>query len=185
MKSIRDDLGDLLRASYLPEKDAQSMLEKKKYKIDPELSSPESKVFVDETNTPLILHRGTSTFKDILDDGLLAIGLGKYGHRYKNAQRLTKKVEEKYQRPANAVGHSYGGWLAENSNASGNTLTYNKAVGLGDIGRKKTNRQHDVRTRGDVVSILSNTQRANTELLRNQNFFHNPLTAHDTNNLFY
>ena len=82
MKSIRHDLGDLLRASYLPEKDAQSLLEKKKYKIDPELSSPETKVFVDETNSPLILHRGTSTVKDIIDDGLVAIGLGKYGHRY-------------------------------------------------------------------------------------------------------
>ena len=185
MKSIRDNLGDLLRASYLPEKDAQSLLEKKKYKMDPELSSPETKVFVDEANTPLILHRGTSTFKDVVDDGLLAIGLGKYGHRYKNARRLTKKVEDKYQKPANAVGHSYGGWLSENSGASGNTLTYNKAVGLGDIGRKKTNRQHDVRTKGDIVSLLSNTQRANTELLRNRNFFHNPITAHDTNNLFY
>ena len=82
MKSIRQDLGDLLKASYLPEKDAQSLLEKKKYKIDPELSSPETKVFVDETNSPLILHRGTSTVKDIIDDGLVAIGLGKYGHRY-------------------------------------------------------------------------------------------------------
>ena len=159
MKSIRQDLGDLLRASYLPEKDAQSLLEKKKYKIDAELSSPESKVFVDETNTPLILHRGTSNVKDIIDDGLVAIGLGKYGHRYKNARRLTKKVEEKYQQPAHAVGHSYGGWLSENSGASGHTLTYNKAVGLGDIGRKKTNRQHDVRTKGDIVSVLSNTQK--------------------------
>ena len=185
MKSIRDDLGDLLKASYLPEKDAQSLLEKKKYKIDSELSSPETKVFVNEANTPLILHRGTSTFKDVVDDGLLAIGLGKHGHRYKNARRLTKKVEDKYQKPANAVGHSYGGWLSENSGATGNILTYNKAVGLGDIGRKTMNRQTDVRTKGDIVSVLSNTQRANTELLHNQNFFHNPITAHDTNNLFY
>ena len=56
MKSIRQDLGDLLKASYLPEKDAQSLLEKKKYKIDPDLSSPETKVFVDEAHQPLILH---------------------------------------------------------------------------------------------------------------------------------
>jgi hypothetical protein len=185
MKSIRQDLGDLLKASYLPEKDAQSLLEKKKYKLDPELSSPETKIFVDESNSPLILHRGTSTVKDIIDDGLVAIGLGKYGHRYKNARRLTKKVEDKYQQPAHAVGHSYGGWLAENSGASGNTLTYNKAVGLGDIGRKKTNRQHDVRTRGDIVSRLSSTQQANTETLKNKHFFKNPITAHDTVNLFY
>ena len=185
MKSIRQDLGDLLKASYLPEKDAQSLLEKKKYKIDPELSSPETKVFVDDTNSPFILHRGTTTLKDMVDDGLLAIGLGKYGHRYKNAQRVTKKVEDKYQKPATAVGHSYGGWLAENSGASGNTLTYNKAVGLGDIGRKKTNRQQDVHTKGDIVSVLSNTQQTNTELLNNKNFIHNPLTAHNTNNLFY
>ena len=66
---------------------------------------------------------------------------------------------------------------------SGTTPAY--IFGLGDIGRKKTNRQHDVRTKGDIVSLLSNTQRANTELLRNRNVFHNPITAHDTNNLFY
>ncbi len=142
-------------------------------------------MFVDEAQQPLILHRGTSTVKDIIDDGLVAIGLGKYGHRYKNARRLTKKVEDKYKQPAHAVGHSYGGWLAENSGASGNTLTYNKAVGLGDIGRKKTNRQQDVRTRGDIVSRLSTTQRTNTELVRNKHFLKNPLTAHDTGNLFF
>jgi hypothetical protein len=123
--------------------------------------------------------------KDVVDDGLLAIGLGQYGHRYKNAQRVTKKAEEKYHKPATAVGHSYGGWLAENSRASGTTMTYNKAVGLGDIGRKKTNRQQDVRTKGDIVSVLSNTQRTNTETLDNKHFFHNALTAHNTNNLFY
>jgi len=50
-------------------------------------SSP--KVFVDEnTNRSIIIQRGTTNVKDVLDEGLIAIGLGKYASRTKNAERL-------------------------------------------------------------------------------------------------
>lgn len=184
-KQIRNDLGDLVKASYLPQKEAQSFLEKKKYKLDPELSKMDTKVFTDENNTPLIIHRGTHTLKDVIDDGLLAVGLGKYGHRYNEAQRITKNAEDKYNKPANTIGHSYGGWLSENSGAKGNIVTYNKAVGLGDIGKKKnSNRQLDVSVKGDRVSGLGLTQTANKETIENKHQNKNFITAHDTDNLF-
>ena len=64
-------------------------------------------------------------------------------------------------------------------------MTYNKAVGLGDIGTKKnSNRQFDVRTSGDIVSGLGFTQSANKETLDNKNFFKNALTAHGSDNLY-
>ena len=42
---LREDTGDLLKASYLPQKDAQAKMEKKGYKYDPQLSSMASKVY--------------------------------------------------------------------------------------------------------------------------------------------
>ena len=183
--SYRNELGDLVKASYSSQKDASKILNNN-YTIDKDLSKMNSKVFVDKrTNKPVILHRGTVTAGDVFNDGLLAVGLGRFSGRNKQAKRLTKKVEAKYGQPATAVGHSLGGWLAERSGGHGDILTYNKAVGLGDIGTKKNSqRQFDVSTRGDVVSGLGITQKANKEVLDNKNKFKNPLTAHGSNNLY-
>ena len=107
----RTDLCDLVQATCQSQKDAKKLLGDR-YTADPQLSSMNTKVFVDKkTNKPVVLHRGTTTLKDVLDDGLLSVGLGKYGFRYKNAQRVTKKAEEKYKQPAGVVGHSYGGYI--------------------------------------------------------------------------
>ena len=181
----RDELKDLVKASYSSQKDASKLLNGN-YTIDPQLSKMNTKVFLDRrSNKPVILHRGTTTIKDVFDDGLLAVGLGRFSGRNKQAKRLTKKVEAKYNAPATAVGHSLGGWLAERSGGHGDILTYNKAVGLGDIGTKKNSqRQFDVSTRGDLVSGLGITQKANKEVLDNKNTFKNPLTAHGSNNLY-
>ena len=90
-------VGDILNSSYLPQKEAQSVLERHKLKLDKDLSSMESKVFVDEnTNRPIIIHRGTTNVKDVIDDGLISLGLGKYASRTKNADRLALKLENKY-----------------------------------------------------------------------------------------
>jgi hypothetical protein len=181
----RNDLKDLVKASYQSQRDAKILLGDR-YSPDTALSSMNTKVFVDnKTKKPVILHRGTVTAGDVFNDGLLAVGLGRFSGRNKQAKRLTKKVEAKYNAPATAIGHSLGGWLAERSGNKGDTLTYNKAVGLGDIGTKKnSNRQFDVRTKGDIVSGLGFTQSANKETLDNKNFFKNALTAHGSENLY-
>jgi hypothetical protein len=115
--------------------------------------------------------------KDFIDDGFIGLGLGDYGFRSKNAKRLTQKVEAKYGKPANAVGHSYGGKLIEDSGAKGKIITYNKAVGLGDIGKKISKNQLDVRSEGDIISLPSLSQRGGKrELVKNKN--KNPLYAH-------
>ena len=186
---LRSDLGNLLKSSYLPQKEAAKKMAKDGYKLDPQLSTMASKVYVSPNGKPVITHRGTTTVKDIIDDGLLAVGLGKYGFKYKGAQRLTKKVEDKYKQNADVVGHSYGGWLAENSGAHGDIVTINKAVGLGDIGKKKNStRQLDVSTKGDLVSALGVTQNANKEIIDNRfkskDPFKNALNAHKTDSLF-
>ena len=181
--NYRSDLANLVKASYSSQKDAQKILNNN-YTIDKELSKMNSKVFLDKrTNKPVILHRGTVTAGDVFNDGLLAVGLGRFSGRNKQAKRLTKRVEAKYNAPATAVGHSLGGWLAERSKNKGDVLTFNKAVGLGDIGTKKNSqRQFDVRTSGDIVSGLGFTQKANKETMDNKNVFKNALTAHGSNN---
>ena len=185
---IREDLGDLLKNSYQPQKIAKANLAKKGYGYDDQLSTMNTKVFVKD-GKPVVVHRGTTTLKDVVDDGLLALGLEKYGFRYKNAKRITEKAEKKYGQSADAIGHSLGGSLAERSGAHGNVLTFNKGVGLGDIFTKKNSaRQLDVSTRGDLVSGLGKTQNANKEVIDNKfkskDFFKNALNAHGTDNLF-
>lgn len=179
---LRTDTYDLLKASYLPQSEAALRMQQKDYQYDKDLSSMNTKVFVKD-NKPVIVHRGSVTAKDWFDDGLVAVGLGKYGHRYKNAQRVTQKAKEKYNSPVDSVSHSYGGWLTENSGADGNLITYNKAAGLGGIGKTIPSNQLDIRTKGDVPSLLSHLQHSNKEIIHNKHLNKNILTSHNLDNL--
>lgn len=182
-------LKTLLNASYQSQKDAQSTLEKRKkpLKLDTELSTMQQKVFVNENNNrPIILHRGTTTVRDKVDDGLIAFGLGKYGFRYNDAVRVNKKAEAKYGKVPVNVGHSYGGWLAENT-GKGKVITYNKAAGLGDIGKQISKKQTDFRTSNDPVSALSTTQSGGKKVTIEAKKL--PILSHSTdeipNSIFY
>lgn len=179
---LRKDVPYLLKASYKNQKEAAEDLKKRGYDYDNELSNNETKIFV-KNKKPVIVHRGSKRLSDWAEDGLIFLGLGDFGHRHKQSQRITKKVEKKYG-SADTVGHSLGGRLAENSGAHGEIITYNKAVGLGDIGKKKNSkRQLDIINNGDIVSILGNTQNSNKEHLNKGSFF-NPIKAHNVDHLF-
>ena len=91
---LRNDTGDLLKASYLPQKDAKAKMAKRGYGYDDQLSTMNTKVFISPDGKPVISHRGTKTIKDIADDALVALGLGKWGFCYKNAKRITDKAEK-------------------------------------------------------------------------------------------
>ena len=125
-KKLRKNAGDFLKASYETQKDAEARMSKKGYTYDKDLSSMESKVFVNKNGKPTIVQRGSTRLSDWAEDGLIAVGLGGLGNRQKKAIELNKKVEEKYGRNADAIGHSLAGWLVENSGAHGNIITYNK-----------------------------------------------------------
>lgn len=188
--NLRNDLGDLLKSSYLPQKEAAEKLGKKGYKHDSDLSTMNTKVFINEYDEPIIIHRGSVTAQDWIDDAKIAIGLGKTTQRLKDAREITRKVEEKYRKPASSIGHSYGGYLAENVGAKGNIITYNKAAGLGDIGTKKNSaRQLDIFAEGDIVSkIAQNTQTSNKQFVKNKrSSILKPIRivkAHEIENLF-
>jgi len=180
----KEHIKALLKSSYLPQSEAQEQMKHLGYGYDNSLSSMQTKVFVSPEGRPTIVHRGSVTAKDWIDDGLISLGLGKSGHRYKNAVRVTKKAEQKYKQGADTVSHSYGGWLGEHSNAKGEIVTYNKASGLADIFAELPPNQTDIRTMGDLASLLSKSQSGgNRQLIQNQNASKNYLTAHSINNL--
>ena len=172
-------LQPILQASYLNQADASKKLNDLGYKYDPELSTNESKVFVDKKGNPNIAFRGSKRiFDDFLGSDLkLALGLEKYDKRFQEAQKLTKLVEDKYNKPVNVFGHSLGGSLAEKSGAHGKIMTYNKgAAGILDIGKKIPNNQTDFRNKNDIVSVLSLTQdHSDGKLKQNNNNVNNPL----------
>ena len=191
---MHNDLYHFLESGYKNQKEAKQEMKKYGYDYDSQLSNNESKVFL-KNGKPTIVHRGSKRVKDwLVDDALIFLGLeGKaapifnyLGHplRSTKAKEITKKVEEKYKTSADTVGHSLGGRLAENSGAHGNITTYNKAVGLADIGTKKNSeRQLDIRNSGDIVSVLGHTQKANKHQISSGMSFFNPIKAHDLTHL--
>jgi hypothetical protein len=169
-----------LDASYLTNKKAEKKLANHGYTLDKKLSNRESKVFTDKQGNATIAYRGTQNIKDGKTDALIMMGMGKNTKRLNDTKKKAKKVEAKYGK-ANAVGHSLGGYLAENSGVKGNVVTYNK-LALG--GRNNNDNQTDVRTVSDIVSILTPQSKRNVGIVpRNITHLVNPLKSHDTSHL--
>jgi hypothetical protein len=156
---MNDNLKPILKASYEQTKDARNTLRDAGYTLDQQLSNMNSKVFTDPFGKPHIAFRGSKHILDwVRDDPLIALGLGSYAPRVKQAQDLTKKVEAKYGMPVDVFGNSLGGALAERSGAHGKIVTHNKAVAITDIGKTIGKNQKDIRTLNDPVSLLALTQ---------------------------
>ena len=150
------DRNDILKTSYLNQKEAKNKFNNSGYKYDDNLSSNDAKVFVDENGKPNIAFRGTKPrFKDYVSDLALLTGLEKYDTRFKESQRITQLVKEKYGKEPDVFGHSLGGALAEKSGSKGNIITDNKGVGVSGIGRTVPKNQQDYRNKNDFISLLS------------------------------
>lgn len=147
------DLARLLAFSYGQQPPPEG------YTLDEDLSSANTRVLRDnQTGGPVVVHRGSATLGDWVQDGAIASGHGYLTPRYWKARSVTSKAEKKYGQPAEAVGHSLGGWLAENSGAKGSIQTYNKIVAKADMFKPVASNQTDYRTSKDVVSALAPTQ---------------------------
>lgn len=169
---------DFLDASYKSNKHASKVAKKHGYTLDKELSGSRHKVFVNKKGEPTAVYRGTKTKRDVIAVAGLATGLFKHTKRYKQTQKDTKKIKEKYKgKSLTAAGHSLGGKLAEGVGAK-KVITYNKAIGIKDIGRKRSKGQVDIRNKLDPVSALSFTQREGKNTSRNHSFKQNKLNSH-------
>lgn len=145
-------LKNALKSSYMNNDKAEKELQKSGYTLDKELSGQRAKVYTDKNGKPTIAYRGTNNLKDWFTDLSIPLGFAHKTNRVKHAKMVAKQVETKYGQPANAVGHSLGGYLAEVSGVNGKVATYNKA----SVGMKHHNaHQIDIRTKKDIVSMLT------------------------------
>ena len=169
---------DIFQASYDNPKQAEERLAKYGYKFQSDLSSPESKVFLTETDEPVILHRGTHRIGDVGTD-LNSILLGREGRRTREAKDLTQKVKQRYNKPVTAYGTSLGGFLAEKSDAD-KVVTYNKGISPKDIFKRRKETQTDIRTNKDLISLPSIFQRGGKTKTIKVPFYTDVVTAHTT-----
>lgn len=157
-----------LKAGY-GDKKATNMLEKRhSYLRDKELSNEHTKVFYNENQNPLIVSRGTVNKRDVANDALIAAGLGSFGNRYLKTRDIVKKTEAKYKKPADIVGHSLGGYYAQNSGVHGKITTVNKAITPSGVFKTIPKNQTDYIVKGDPVSALAYTQFGNKHIIQNK-----------------
>lgn len=177
-------LHDLIESSYKRNRQAEDAGFKHGVQLDHNLSNSEHKVFVDpNTNNSTVVFTGSRKASDwLITNPMIALGLQKYTPRFKNSEKLVKKVKDKYNGTITAIGHSLGGRLAESAKAD-KKITINKAVGLGDIGKKINKNQTDIRTNKDIVSGLATTQKYKNNLVTIKTKGANLLDAHSYKHL--
>lgn len=178
----KTNFADILKASYMPQKQASSYLQEKYgYNYDKDLSSMEQKVFITPQGKPIISERGSVRLSDWLyEDPRLITFAGQFGgdtRRVANAKNLSKAVEEKYGIAPTLVAHSLGGYLSERAaRPNSEVFTYNKASGFPSIFGSTPKNQYDYRTSLDIPSALSQFQFGNRTTLPGS---WSPIDSHD------
>lgn len=177
------ELKDLLQAGYDPKKHNVG-----DFVLDKSVSSGTSKVYYDkETGRAVVVHRGTQGILDWANNLAYAVGgdtAYKQTKRFKEAQEVQRKAEEKYGASnVSTIGHSQGGKQAELlGGKSKEIITLNKATRAGSNTKQKN--QTDIRTTGDWVSSLNPFQKkSKKDITIKSGFFSNPLTEHSTDTL--
>lgn len=177
------DFKTILRASYLPQKEAAEYVSKIGYGFDPELSTMSSKVFISPTGVPIISNRGSVTAKDWLYEDVNAGLGGIFGktEKVKNVQNLAKATQEKYNMNPTYASHSLGAYLNEQGarvTPGSQVYNYNKAAGLPSAFYERPKNQTDYRTALDIPSALSAFQSGGTSKTLIGNLF-SPIASHD------
>ena len=169
-----EELRTGLKSTYQDNNKAEKELKAKGYTLDKSLSGQRAKVFVDdETGQAYVAHRGTKGAQDYITDAKLMMGI-KDSKRLKHAQHVRQQAENKYG-SVDSIGHSLGGYVAENSgNKKGKVITFNKAS-IGD--KNRNSNQTDIRTSNDIISFLTPKHKNNITLKIKTN---NPLKEHPT-----
>lgn len=161
---------DVIKASYLPTKDAEKTLSKYGWKLDPELSRMDTKVFYDpKSKQAQVLHRGSKRFVEDWVETNIPLALGrKDTKRFQYAKDITQRAKEKYG-DVYSWGHSLGGALAlQTSNKS---TVLNPAISPVDIGKTFMQSQQIVKKSLDPVSVLSGlTFGGNKEIQKSKTF---------------
>lgn len=181
---MEDNISGILEASYKPQREAEADLNKLGYTYDPELSSMDTKVFIDKEGNPNIAYRGSVRAKeDWLSNANILLG-GK-SQKDKEAVETAKKVQAKYNKAPTTYGHSRGGRSAELAGEAtgGKTYTYNKAALPSDVFKKTRSDQTDIRTTKDIVSLPSVLQSGGKKITIQSDLTDSYLKAHSLGEL--
>ena len=151
------------------------------YKLDKDLSGKRVQVYTDENGKVYIVHRGTHGIHDIMTDVKMTFGNVKGQKRFKYAEKIQREAENKYGKDnVTTLGHSLGAKIAEQvGKNSKEIITYNKPTLPLDLFKKKKlpDKQYDIRTSRDPVSILQPLQKGSNDMVIDSKTI-NPLTEH-------
>ena len=170
----------MLKESYKKPNERQNIGD---YIIDPSLSTGENVVYYNpKTKEVKNVYRGTEgTLKDWGNNALYAVGMHKYSNRYKRANDIEKKVEEKYGTDnLDVLGHSQSGaFTQELGKNAKNVVVLNPATH--PLYTPKSKNATVVRSTGDAVSNMHKLnpfnwgKKANIEIKSKTS---NPITEH-------
>ena len=158
------------------------------WKKDNRLSTNQQKVYIHELSGKVVVsHRGTvGTAQDWFNNAMYGV-FGDRGYeltgRYKKAKKTQEKAEKKYgAENVTTIGHSQGGLLAQKVGGdSAEIITLNKATRPQDFfQRKRGEKQTDIRTEGDVVSMFKNPFETQGKQVTIKTDKFNPLAEHAT-----
>ena len=179
-------MSDLLAQSYETKNKKKRKTEIDGFHIDPSLSGQRVQVWYNPTTKQaVVVHRGTAGLNDWMTDARMFFGDTK-NKRFKHSKNIQQQAEEKYGAShVSTIGHSLGSRISEEvGQGSKEVLTLNKPTTLADMVRNKkvSEKQTDVRTKNDPVSILRPFQGGN-ETIEIDSTTNNPLTEHGTETL--
>nr|WPF46542.1 MAG: hypothetical protein [Lake Baikal virophage 5] len=170
-----EELAKFVDAGYKTKSEAENV---DGYVLDKELSTKRDKVYYDP-NTGKAVHTiaGTDKAKDWSNNLLIPLGLHQYSNRYKNAEKIQKKANEKYGKDnLSLVSHSQSGNIAQNlakkKLVGDENITLNPAI-IGSHNPKLK----VVKSSGDVVSALTLTNKKD-KVIKSKTW--NPLTEHSS-----
>jgi hypothetical protein len=151
------------------------------FELDKSISSGTSKVYRNpKTGQVVVSHRGTKGTSDWLNNAVYGL-FGKTGYkmtpRFKEAEEVQKKAQEKYgAKNISTIGHSQGGLQAELlGEDTREILTLNKATRPFDSQAGKN--QFDVRAKTDLISALNPFAKKTGKEIEYESSS-NPFTAH-------
>ena len=164
------NLNKLLNESYKKKKDTSSNIDNR-FILDENLSTDKTKVYLDnKTGDIKMVNRGTSDFKDVFTDAKLLMGF-KDKSRFNEARGILNEIKNKYpQKSIDVYGHSLGASVAEDLGKDErikNVITLNKPTTPKDLlyKSKQSGKQYDIRTTGDLISILNPLQQSTNDII--------------------
>ena len=158
------------------------------YKRDDKLSGNRVQVYHNPSNNKTVVaHRGTKDLNDVITDIKLSLfpNAFKNSKRYQYSKNIQEQAEQQYGKDnITTIGHSLGSKLASDlGRNSKEVITYNKPSYLRDYFKKSNPNETHIRTKGDVVSLLSPLfDWTKTKTIKNENSL-NPLEVHSIDRL--